>query len=180
MQAENAGEGSEAGPETMASSSHPPAEVLDSTVGAAVTEKRGCSYAGAKCRLAGSTILVSSASLTDSLEPATLFEAHGVLGAITLADQWLELQRKGGEYQRSPNQGQLRILLVDSVDKSSETKALARIEAQKELPRRKRDWITVYDWRVLRYLTILEDKGITNKYYDGFHDPWRRWYCGVV
>ncbi|POR36037.1 DNA ligase 4 [Tolypocladium paradoxum] len=141
--------------------------------------QRCCSYVGGKCYLAGSAILLS-ASLTKATEPNALFKAHGIY-ETAIVDEWLESAKDGEASLSASKSGQNRILLVDSVE-SSETKALlARIEqARRDLPRPRRDWITVYDWRVLRYLSVLEDESITTKYYDGFHDPWRRWYCGMV
>lgn len=156
-------------------------KVLESTM--SLTNTNGCcSYAGARCHMAGSAILLSSASFTMATEPNALFKAHGIYDAAIFAEMWLELAKDGGAALSGSQSGQNMILLVDSVDESSETKALiARInQARKNLPRPKRNWITVYDWRVLRYLTVLEDESITTKYYDGFHDPWRRWYCGMV
>ncbi|PNY25323.1 DNA ligase 4 [Tolypocladium capitatum] len=145
-----------------------------------INTRRCCSYAE-QCHLAGSAILLSSASLAKATEPKALFKAHGIYDAAIFAYEWLEFV-KGGEALSGSRSGKNRILLVDSVEESSETKALiARIEqAREDLPRQRREWITVYDWRVLRYLTVLEDKSITVKYYDGFHGPWRRWYCGIV
>ncbi|PHH87197.1 hypothetical protein CDD83_9192 [Cordyceps sp. RAO-2017] len=108
-----------------------------------------------------------------SSEASALLKAHAVLGTVLVADQWLKSH---------PRTGRTRILLVDSIERGDETKALlARIEeAGKNVPRRRRGWTTVYDWRVLRHVSILEDQSVDNKYYDGFHSPWRRWYCGIV
>ncbi|PFH58514.1 hypothetical protein XA68_13578 [Ophiocordyceps unilateralis] len=152
-----------------------------------------CSYANAKCQLASFTILVSSKSLMNKVEPAALLKAHGVLGAVTTADRWLRAELKSRaatktssaakkqETKKESRKMAKMMLLVDSIGKgAAETKALvARIEKmQDRQPRRHRNWIAVYDWRVLRNISTLEDETRSKKYYDGFSDPWRRWQCG--
>ncbi|KAM4056271.1 ATP dependent DNA ligase [Hirsutella rhossiliensis] len=128
------------------------------------------------------TAAVSSLLLAESTESAQLLKAHGVLDAATSVDQWIELARAGSTPGASSKKDRAKMLLVDSVKDPVEAKnLLARVEeARSGLSRRQRDLITVYDWRVLRHITVLEDKSITNKYYDGFRDPWRRWYCGII
>lgn len=142
----------------------------------------GCSYTGMECQVAMFTILVSPSLLAESAESAQLLKAHGVLDATTSVNEWAELARAGSAPRASSKRGQAKILLVESVNNPAETRdILARIgEARDELPRRQRDLITVYDWRVLRHITVMEDESIVNKYYDGFQDPWRRWYCGII
>ncbi|EQK98658.1 DNA ligase, ATP-dependent [Ophiocordyceps sinensis CO18] len=100
----------------------------------------------------------------------------------TASESTRQLARAGSAPRASSKRGQAKILLVESVNNPAETRdILARIgEARDELPRRQRDLITVYDWRVLRHITVMEDESIVNKYYDGFQDPWRRWYCGII
>lgn len=75
-----------------------------------------------------------------------------------------------------------RILLVDSLKGVETMQALLKDmeKVRRGLTRTKRDLITVYDWRVLGHISILEDDCIEKKYYDGFSNPWRRWYCGLV
>ncbi|RDA90343.1 hypothetical protein CP533_6019 [Ophiocordyceps camponoti-saundersi (nom. inval.)] len=156
-----------------------------------------CSYAASNCKLTAYTILVSSASIIDDAEPAALLKAHGVLGSVALADAWLKsLKEPAGEsktgiddttnltahmHEARRDQSKL-MLLVDTIGPdAAESKALvARIdELQRDLPHHLRTWITVYDWRVLRNISIAEDKSRPLKRnYDGFSDPWRRWHCG--
>ncbi|KAK2603492.1 hypothetical protein QQS21_004352 [Conoideocrella luteorostrata] len=138
-----------------------------------------CKMAGNKCHLFGSIVLLASAALTHSLERTALLGVHGVTNAAIDMDDWLEANNFGATLgNKSPNV----VILVDTVDKANETKhVLAYVEqARKELPRKTRGWIAVYDWRMLEHLKVLEDEQKKRKYYDGFHDPWRRWYCGIV
>lgn len=143
-----------------------------------------CKYADTGCHLAGSPILFSSSSIKADAEARQLLEDHGILYAGVAAATWLaaEAERVEGASSPAPKRKQRTILFVDSVDGAAETEALLRRieDCRKGVPRRKREWITVYDWRLLRYLGVLEDRTVENKYYDGFDDPWRRWYCGMV
>lgn len=143
-----------------------------------------CKYVGASCGLIGRIILLSSATLLEDQNVTSLFRDHGVDAAAVIPSietWWSEHQHD--ETNDSPVQGKpSRMLLVDSVRRGAETKALvARLnEARREHRRDEHDWISVYDWRVLKHISVAEDGGIEKKYYDGFQDPWRRWYCGLV
>lgn len=145
-----------------------------------------CSYADAKCQLAAFTVLVSSMALVDEEEPAELLRAHGVLDTVTLAERWLKTGKKtrssvqGSKAAREPGRRKAKLmLLVDSIGKgAADVKALVARIGKMHNRSRGGGWIAVYDWRVLRNLSILEDEGQSRKYYDGFSDPWRRWHCG--
>lgn len=140
--------------------------------------KTVCQYAGDKCHLSRSTVILATEVLSPWTAIADLIDKHGVMETTTHLEQWLS-DRTGS------TTGKKRcssiILLVDSVEKSNETKKLmSRIESVRgNLPRRTRRWIEVYDWRMLEHLRIMEDP-TQQKYYDGFSDPWRRWYCGIL
>ncbi|RCI15953.1 hypothetical protein L249_2062 [Ophiocordyceps polyrhachis-furcata BCC 54312] len=152
-----------------------------------------CTYAASDCKLTACTILVSSASIIDDAEPAALLKAHGVLGSVTLADAWLkaakepEAGREDTTHQaankhEAARDGSKLLLLVDTIGPdAAESKALvARIDKKhSDLPQHLRKWITVYDWRVLRNISIAEDESRSSRgNFDGFSDPWRRWQCG--
>ncbi|CAM1508228.1 Fc.00g050760.m01.CDS01 [Cosmosporella sp. VM-42] len=139
-----------------------------------------CRYAGHICRLAKSEILISP-DIFESNEAQTLLENHGIDDPVTELDEWLEKDERSAKLT-TWQPGPTKILFVDSVDKPYGTKLLLEYieEERKLLPEDRRDYMTVYDWRALKYITIMEDESITEKYYDGFRDPWRRWYCGIV
>lgn len=149
-------------------------------------QKLSCRYRGAACGLVGKTILLSSAAVLQAPEIASIFKHHGILQEhlIPCIEKWweTELRRMANGDGSADKKKQSHMLLVDSVQQSAETKALmARLNgARKDFRREERDWITVYDWRVLKHISIAEDDSVTKKYYDGFQDPWRRWYCGLV
>lgn len=141
-------------------------------------DSHGCTLAGAKCQLAAITIAACSKFLTKSEEVQGLLRKHGINHSILDIDMW----RTTDAEKPAPNGQSSRILLVDTLSKSCDTQALlAELYQSRALKRfKKSDWIAVYDWRVLRNIGILEDDTIKKKSYDGFQDPWRRWYCGEV
>ncbi|UKZ70545.1 uncharacterized protein TrAtP1_011525 [Trichoderma atroviride] len=140
-----------------------------------------CHYAGSKCQLANRLILLPS-YLSDIEELNPLLRAHGILNVVSDAEAWAKENAANTALSLDGQTGPNRILFVDSVDKEPETKALlSKLEDIREaILEERREWISVFDWRVLNHLTIYEDEENTKKYYDGFHDPWRRWYCGLV
>ncbi|ATY59915.1 ATP dependent DNA ligase domain [Cordyceps militaris] len=163
--------------------SHPPAssqEEKDSK-----DQHWPCKHVGEKCGFVGKTMLLASPALLRVAELTTLFGDHGVdvQRVLPCVETWWRSAglRTAGAAVPQQQKGCV-VLLVDSVQQATETKALvARLNAaRREARREERDWITVYDWRVLRHLSIAEDASVTKKYYDGFQDPWRRWYCGLV
>ncbi|KAG5918706.1 hypothetical protein E4U42_006767 [Claviceps africana] len=144
------------------------------------TRRQVCALAAEKCHLFGSTVLLAAAALADSAERAALLERHGLAETVLDMDEWFEANRFGATLGRQSRRQIL--ILVDTVQRGREThEVLAAVElARRELPRKTRGCIAVYDWRVLQHLTVMEDDGVEHKYFDGFQDPWRRWYCGVV
>lgn len=143
--------------------------------------RASCLYAGARCQLGKHLILLS-----DLLEPsgrfAELLDGHGLRRVTMDPKQWVQDDNERALSEPEWEIGPDKILLVDSLEKKAETRALLNEleEARKLLPEDRRDWITIYDWRVLEHLRIKEDDTVAKKYYDGFTDPWRRWYCGLV
>ncbi|KHO01485.1 ATP dependent DNA ligase domain protein [Metarhizium album ARSEF 1941] len=139
-----------------------------------------CKFAGDKCHLSACTILLASRALGPSSERTALLDVHGASEFAVSLDDWARENNHGATLGN--DKSLQSIILVDTVDKASETKlVLAEVErARKEVPRKTRGWIAVYDWRVLEHLKVMEDEETETKYYDGFHDPWRRWYCGIV
>lgn len=141
--------------------------------------KGECTFAGDKCHMFGSTVLLASSALAESAERASLLEAHGVAKTAVDMSEWLEANNFGATLgNKSPS----IIILVDTVRRGRETeKILASVElARRQLPGKTRGWMAVFDWRVLGHLKVMEDMNTKEKYYDGFQDPWRRWYCGIV
>ncbi|KAH7264205.1 hypothetical protein B0J15DRAFT_266115 [Fusarium solani] len=141
------------------------------------TARDTCRFAGTKCHMAGTRILISPGLFDNCKETKALFDDHGIYGTVMNIDAWLETE-KACENHQTPVK---TYLLVDS-GRHDETKALLKKieEIRGAISDRTRIWIDVHDWRMLKYVTIQEDDNVTPKYYDGWHDPWRRWYIGIV
>ncbi|KAG6109639.1 hypothetical protein E4U31_006723 [Claviceps sp. LM219 group G6] len=143
-----------------------------------------CVFAGENCHLSDYTILLAASALAHSDERIALLGEHGAgtVGTVVDMDEWLEATRFGTTLGDTKSPQRRVLMLVDTVQRKTETqKVLASLErAREKLPRKKRGWIEVYDWRVLHHLKVMEDDSEKEKYFDGFHDPWRRWYCGFV
>ncbi|KAI5461377.1 hypothetical protein BGZ63DRAFT_385740 [Mariannaea sp. PMI_226] len=141
-----------------------------------------CEYAGDKCCLASYTILMNENITCNGTQIQSLLRQHGVLDATQSAGAWLQQEENGILGNEVSESKKPVIWLVDTIDEREKTKSELRLvnERRESLRKGKRKWITVYDWRVLSNLKTMEDETIKQKYYDGWHDPWRRWYCGIV
>lgn len=140
-----------------------------------------CQYAGLECQLANRLVLLPSYfSNLEGVEP--LFRAHGLSNIVRDAEAWIKKNTVDVSLLPDSQTGPNKILFVDTVGKELETKTLlSELEGIREnIPEERREWISVFDWRVLNHLAIYEDVETTKKYYDGFHNPWRRWYSGLV
>ncbi|KAL7823816.1 hypothetical protein V8C26DRAFT_383941 [Trichoderma gracile] len=140
-----------------------------------------CQYAGLECQLANRLVLLPS-YFSDLKDVEPLFQEHGLSRIIRDAEAWTRNDAADTAPLASSQTARNKILFVDTVEKEEETKVLlSRLEDIREnIPEERREWISVFDWRVLNHLAIFEDAETTKKYYDGFHDPWRRWYSGLV
>lgn len=142
------------------------------------TARDTCRFAGTKCHMAGTRVLISPGLFDNCREAKALFDDHGIYGTATNVDAWLESEKACENHQTAVSKA---YLLVDS-GRHDETKALLKRidEIRGAISDRTRIWIDVHDWRMLKYVTIKEDDNVTPKYYDGWHDPRRRWYIGIV
>lgn len=158
----------------------PPAVRQPDVFGPRAREGSSCRLAGGKCVFARSSVFLF-ARVDDLPEMArTLIYEHGLDDVTTDIDDWLGAELKC-QCRAGDNRPHNRVLLVDCQNKKPETTALiSEIEERRAARSERLDWIAVYDWRVLQYLSIMEDDRIERKYYDGFLDPWRRWFCGLL
>ncbi|KAK4067034.1 uncharacterized protein Triagg1_8034 [Trichoderma aggressivum f. europaeum] len=140
-----------------------------------------CQYAGLDCQLVNRLVLLPSYFHNpDGAEP--LLRKHGLSNIIRDVEAWIRNDTTDTSQLPDSQTGRNKILFVDTVEREQETKALlSKLESIREnIPEERREWISVFDWRVLNHLAIYEDAKTTKKYYDGFHDPWRRWYSGLI
>ncbi|CAG7554416.1 unnamed protein product [Fusarium equiseti] len=140
-----------------------------------------CVYLDENCAFAKAEVLISP-GLLKNFQVKTLFELHGIGDPVENIDAWLEGEKHGlvREGKEAVTDIAKIYLLCRSIDRD-ETKALLdKIkEVRETIPYGQRNWIHVYDWRVLEHVTIMEDPSILPKDYDGFPTPWRRWRIGA-
>lgn len=142
-----------------------------------------CSYAGFECQLSRFIAFISRDLHQKPPKKLTeLFDGHRIQPTIMDSTAFVEEEKVKALSDRVWVPGPEKMLLVDSIDMPSEARSfLEELEGlRSSLPEGRRDWIRIYDWRVLDHLRIMEDKTVAKKYYDGFSDPWRRWYYGLV
>ncbi|KAF4970625.1 hypothetical protein FSARC_2406 [Fusarium sarcochroum] len=140
--------------------------------------RKGCRYAGNKCMMAMTEVLVSPGLLNKCKQAKALLEDHGVHNPVTDIDAWLEDEKT----HKHKHKNVTKIYLLCDSNQHDEVKPLlSKIEnIRQSIPFERRKWIEVHDWRLLNYVTIKEDKTVEPKYYDGWHDPWQRWCIGLV
>ncbi|KAI1072833.1 hypothetical protein LB507_002954 [Fusarium sp. FIESC RH6] len=141
-----------------------------------------CVYVGdEKCAFAKAEVLISP-GLLKNFQVKTLLELHGIGDPVENIDAWLEGEKNGlvREGEEAVTDITKIYLLCRSIDRE-ETKALLdKIKEVREIiPYGQRNWVHVYDWRVLEHVTIMEDPSILPKDYDGFPTPWCRWRIGA-
>ncbi|KAJ4141155.1 hypothetical protein NW768_000362 [Fusarium equiseti] len=140
-----------------------------------------CIYVGENCAFANAELLISP-GLLSNFQVKTLVELHGIGDPVENIDAWLEGEKHGlvREGKEAVTDITKIYLLCRSNDRE-ETKALLdKIkEVRENIRPGQRNWIHVYDWRVLEHVTIMEDASILPKDYDGFSTPWRRWRIGA-
>ena len=141
-----------------------------------------CKFKLEECELSDVTIFLDSHLEKHPPEQMLLYSKDHSIKPITDVIQWMSEHENCLTAGTQEDSRAKRILLVDSLNGVGAMQALLE-EMQKKrrkLVRTKRDLITVYDWRVLEHISVMEDDSIERKYYDGFSSPWRRWYCGLV
>ncbi|EMR63660.1 putative atp-dependent dna ligase domain-containing protein [Eutypa lata UCREL1] len=128
-----------------------------------------CPHAGHKCALAKWSFLVSPYITTYAWVTESLLKDHGITNYIVDPSKWT----KGKGNTRRAR----KICLVESKNKGATEAFLKKVEeANLQTRSGKREWIAVYDWRVLEKVTELESLGSGM----GNYDPWRQFYIGIA
>ncbi|RYC57790.1 hypothetical protein CHU98_g8429 [Xylaria longipes] len=151
-----------------------------------------CSIASHECALASCSVLLAPCISSYALITEDLLQRHGIVDPLLDPRVWknkdLYTSTCGSagsfESESTPTSTSARrrrirkICLVESRRKEATKAFLQKI---KDIDLRKRDgqreWVAVYDWRVLETITEQEEtraKGLKGT------DPWRRFYMGLV
>ncbi|KAI1332019.1 hypothetical protein F5Y16DRAFT_421337 [Xylariaceae sp. FL0255] len=142
-----------------------------------------CTIAGAKCLLANCSVLLSPyISDNDGATLNNLLKQHGVLKPLSDPQAWKE---DGKALSRSTTQGcdknpprqqrQRKVCLVDPSRELATAAFVQKIEdANLQKKNGRREWVPVYDWRVLQTITDEEKKSSKSK------DPWMAHHIGIA
>ncbi|KAI8633048.1 hypothetical protein F5Y19DRAFT_416311 [Xylariaceae sp. FL1651] len=146
-----------------------------------------CSRAGAKCVLANSSILLSPCISSYAWITEDLLIQHGIADPLLDPRVWKYVNRRsstgssesGIRTKGTPERKNRtrKICLVESRRKEATEAFLQKIQdADLKKSDGGRDWVAVYDWRVLEFVTEQELVGKPL----GGTDPWRRFYVGIA
>ncbi|GAW18903.1 hypothetical protein ANO14919_083860 [Xylariales sp. No.14919] len=150
-----------------------------------------CSVARHDCALANCSILLSPCISSYAWITDDLLKRHGIIDPLLDPRVWhsidsrMSVCRSTGDFEcesgheATPGRRQRirKICLVESRRKEATEAFLQKIkDADLKTKGGEREWVTVYDWRVLETITEheLQEKSSRGK------DPWRRFYVGIV
>lgn len=178
----NASQHSEEWLESQATERSTPIKEEATIHGAQMVPRSGCRYAADKCYFATRDVFLAPHLTSLPEEAVDLLRAHSVEHASTDIKAWLKERHEYMSWQLDVCADHNAVLLVDSVQHKLEVEALCRElrEARPVRPEGIRAAVIIYDWRALRHITVHEDDSLTRKYYDGFGNPFRRWYVGLL
>jgi DNA ligase 4 len=143
--------------------------------------KTSCRQKGRDCLFRKCVFLLAPCISSMPLITEDLFLSHGIKHFITDPRDWAgtvtysSVEPAAKASATRPR----KICLVEARRTEATTAFLQRIEeVDLRLPSGARDWIHVYDWRVLEAITIQE-RG-DNSHFKGWSDPWRKYYVGLA
>ncbi|KAL7625078.1 hypothetical protein AAE478_004292 [Parahypoxylon ruwenzoriense] len=151
-----------------------------------------CSLAGGRCAFSNCSILLSPCISQYAWITDNLLRDHGIGSFLVDPRLWCQAVTLQGSLDESTSSDIVikhtssrsvkkirtrKICLVDSRRKEATAEFIRKIE-EAGLKRKngKREWIAVYDWRILEDVKDLEStKGRQRNI-----DPWRNWYVGIA
>ncbi|RYP30754.1 hypothetical protein DL767_006097 [Monosporascus sp. MG133] len=144
-----------------------------------------CTRAGETCIFANKSILLSPCIATYAWVADTLLKEHGIAEFIVDPTSWTRGKssnpsgprtRSSSTKRRRPNRVR-KICLVESRRQEATHAFMKKLEeANLQIKNGNREWVAVYDWRILEKATELEsgNRGVGN------YDPWRQFYVGLA
>ncbi|RYP01705.1 hypothetical protein DL764_006130 [Monosporascus ibericus] len=144
-----------------------------------------CTHVGEKCIFANKSVLLSPCIATYAWVTDTLLKEHGITEFIVDPTSWTRgkssnssgPRTRGSPTKRSRRNRVRKICLVESRRQEATHAFLKELEeANLQMKNGNREWVAVYDWRVLEKATELEsgNRGVGN------YDPWRQFYVGLA
>ncbi|KAI0525474.1 hypothetical protein F5B22DRAFT_343135 [Xylaria bambusicola] len=148
-----------------------------------------CSIASHECALASCSVLLSPCISSYAWITDDLLKSHGIVDPLLDPRVWHSMDSRASSYRSTgsfrcdstpratPGRRYRKICLVESRRKEATQAFLQKIK-DADLRRKdgEREWVAVYDWRVLETITEQE---LQEKPGRGT-DPWRRFYVGLI
>ncbi|KAI1262520.1 hypothetical protein F5Y18DRAFT_430066 [Xylariaceae sp. FL1019] len=147
-----------------------------------------CAGAGSKCLFSNCSILVSPCISGYAWITEDLFKHHGITNYLldplawkapsetqdTTATQGATTTQSADGSTQQKKRRIRKICLVEPKREQATEAFIQKIEdADLQRSGGKRDWVTVYDWRVLEFMKEHEEK-------PSVKDPWRRFYLSIA
>lgn len=145
-------------------------------------EQRLCKILGSNCWFYNRTVLLSPRVARRKVITERLLPRHGIRDYVADHEAWLP----DDPDSRPKDDGATRICFVDmqhAEGRAETMEFLGKIEARPlRLRGGGREYIEVYDWRVLEEAADMEEEGAigTEDDGEGRRDRWRQWRVGLV
>ncbi|KAI1305707.1 hypothetical protein F5Y03DRAFT_355622 [Xylaria venustula] len=151
-----------------------------------------CSIAGHECALASCSILLSPCISSYAWITDDLLKKHGVADPLLDPRVWHSMNSRTSSFRSTGSfeceststatparrRRVRKICLVETRRKEATDAFLQKIKnADLKKKGGEREWVAVYDWRVLETITEQESQGKSSR---GTTDPWRPFYVGLV
>ncbi|KAI2641651.1 hypothetical protein GGS26DRAFT_536276 [Hypomontagnella submonticulosa] len=144
-----------------------------------------CSFVGRKCALISCSILLSPCISQYVWVTDNLLRGHGIHNFITDPKSWSEApipetstRERDASPQKTKRVRLRKICLVESRRRDATMSFIAKIEeAGLKTKNGDREWVGVYDWRILEDISNIESR--IAKQLEGM-DPWRKHYVGIA
>ncbi|KAI0381877.1 hypothetical protein F5Y04DRAFT_61578 [Hypomontagnella monticulosa] len=145
---------------------------------------KSCSFVGSRCALSNCSILLSPCISQYVWVTDNLLRDHGIHDFITDPKSWSgapisknPTQEQGGSSQKTKKVRVRKICLVESKRQDATMSFIAKIEAAGlKTKNGDREWVGVYDWRILEDILSLESRIAK---LEGV-DPWKKHYVGIT
>ncbi|KAI1818170.1 hypothetical protein GGS20DRAFT_530065 [Poronia punctata] len=148
------------------------------------TNTQGCSLAGHECFLANYSILLAPCISSYAWITDNLLGQHGIADTLLDPRVWNipepSTTGDGPTLRRSPRKAASTVRKICLVESRRKEATQAFLQKIKDAGLKKkgggREWVAVYDWKVLEAITEQEERGKSAR----VADPWRRFYVGIV
>ncbi|KAJ0164992.1 hypothetical protein CTA2_12670 [Colletotrichum tanaceti] len=152
----------------------------------AAAQKHVCQHAGDNCPLANTTVLLSSCIAQQAWITENLLPIHGIREWTTDPQDWVGDPAPSRSTPLTPDTQKRKrrprkICFVEHNRKEATRALMMRLESCPQYtPSGRREYVEVYDWRILEDMTALEKAFKGSKPSAEHPDPKRKWWVGLA